>query len=98
DAHGDGAARDVFAAEEIAGGVHAGDAIERDQAGAAVAPGARLVEADVTGAADAEDLKVDPSGVADGALIRLAVLGDLFDRKRAVGEVNVAGFNIDMIE
>ena len=64
DAHRDRLARDVPLAEEVAGGVQAGDAVERDQARAAVARRAGLVEADVAGAADAQDLEVEPAGLA----------------------------------
>ena len=72
DAHRDRLPRHVLFAEEIAGGVEARDAVERDQPRAAVAAGARLVEADVAGAADAEELNIDPAGLRDLLFVLLA--------------------------
>ena len=74
DAHGQGLVRHVLLAEEAAGGVAARHRIERDQARAAVARRAGLVEADVAGAADAQDLQVDAAGPADQLLVAGAVV------------------------
>ncbi len=98
DAHGDGAAGDELFAEEIAGGVESGDAVEGDEAGAAVARGAGLVEADVTGAADAEELEVDSAGGGDGGFVLLAEGGDGFGGEGAVGDVDVLARDIDVVE
>ena len=65
DAHRDGLLRHVVFAEKAAGGVAARHRVERHQARSAVARRARLVEADVPGAADAEDLQVDAARPAD---------------------------------
>ena len=67
DAHRDRPARHVFFAKEVAGRVDPRDVVERDQARAAFAAGARLVEADVARAADAEELQVDPAGLRRSA-------------------------------
>src|SRR5262245_36650336 len=56
DTHGEGLLRDVLLAEEAAGGVPAGDRVQRHQPGPAGAGGPRLVEPDVPGPADAQDL------------------------------------------
>ena len=77
DAHRERLVRHVFLAEEAAGGVAARDRVERDQARAAVARRARLVEADVPGAADAEELQVDAAGPADLLLVAGTVILDL---------------------
>src|SRR5207248_9603436 len=60
DAHGQGLDRHVLLAEEAGGGVAAGHRVERHQPRAAGARRTWLIEADVPGAANAEDLNVDP--------------------------------------
>ena len=52
---------------------------------------ARLVEADVPGAADAQELDVDAARLRDLLFVPAAVVVDLLDRQRAVGHVHVAG-------
>jgi hypothetical protein len=52
----------------------------------------------VTGATDAEDLNVDPAGVADRRLVLAAVLFDLGVGQRAVGNVDVFFEDVDVIE
>ena len=69
DAHRQGLVRHVLLAEETAGRVAARHRVERDQARPAVAGRAGLVEADVAGAADAQDLQVDAAGPADLLLV-----------------------------
>ena len=89
DAHRQRLVRHVLLAEEAAGGVAARHRIERDQARPAVARRARLVEADVPGAADAEDLQVDAARPANLLLVAGAVVLGLVGRDRAVGNVDV---------
>src|SRR5690606_12399386 len=98
DAHGDGVAGHVGLAEEVAGGVAAGERVEGDQAGAGVAAGAGLVEADVAGAADAEDLEIEAAGVADAILVGLAAGEDFGAGHGAVGHVDVFGRHVDVVE
>src|SRR5688500_13460050 len=62
DPHRDRLAGDVLLAEEVRRAVLAGDEVEGDEAGAALQAGAGLVEADVPGAPDSEELEVDASG------------------------------------
>jgi hypothetical protein len=59
DAHRHRLARHVLLAEEVGGRVEARDVVEVDDARAALDPRARLVEADVPGLADAQQLEVD---------------------------------------
>ena len=98
DAHGDGAGGHVLDAEEVAGGVHAGELVEPDHAGPAVGRGAGLVEPDVSRAADAQELDVDAAGLLDGPLVPLAVGGDLLGGERAVGDVHVLRIDVDVVE
>jgi hypothetical protein len=65
DAHRQRVAWRAGVAAEVAGGVAARERVERDQARERVRRAARLVEADVAGAADAEDLEVDAAGGRD---------------------------------
>ncbi len=98
DAHGDGEAGDVCFAEEVGGGVKAGDAVEGDEASDGIAGAAGFVEADVAGAADAEDLEIDAAGVADGVFVGGAVVEDFVEGDGAVGEVDVVGLEVDVGE
>ena len=68
-----------------------GDPVQGDQPGAAVAAGAGLVEADVAGATDAQDLEVDPAGGRDGLLVASQNSGTSLGGDRAVGDVDVLG-------
>ena len=52
--------------------------VERDQAVRLSRAGAGLVETDVAGAADAEELQIDPAGVANRFLVFLAEGGRPF--------------------
>ena len=90
--------RHVLLAEEAAGGVAARHRVQRDQAGAAVLGGPRLVEADVAGAADAEDLHVDAAGLLDEQLVPRAVVLGLLRRRGAGGDVDVLVGDVDVVE
>ena len=57
--------------------------------------GTRLVEADLTVLADADDHEVDPRG---GALVGVAVLRDSLLGDRAVGDVYVLGQDVDVVD
>ena len=81
----------VFFAEEVAGRVLPGHRVERDHPRAAVARAARLVEADVPRAADAQNLQVDAAGLFDGLLVGVAERVDVAERNRPVGNVDVFG-------
>ena len=99
DAHRDRPPRHVLLAEEIAGGVDPRHAVERDQPRAAVAAGARLVEADVARAADAQELNIDPAGRRDLLFVPLAEVVALARRgNRAVRNVNVRRIDVDVVE
>jgi hypothetical protein len=67
----------VLLAEEIAGGVGAGDGVERHQSRAAVARTERLVEANVAVAADAQSMQVDAAGPFDRRFVLAAVSVDV---------------------
>ena len=97
-AHRDRLPGHVPLTEEIAGRVAAGHAVQRDQPGAALDGAARFVEADVTGAADAEQLQVDPARRPDLLLVGDAGGGDPLPRDGAVGKVDRGGWNIEVIE
>ena len=86
----------VLLAEKAAGGVAARHRIERDQARSAMAGRAGLVEADVAGAADAQDLQVDAARPADHLLVAGAVFLDILAGDGAVGNVDVLRRDIDV--
>ena len=60
--------------------------------------GAGLVEADVPGAADAQELNVDAARLGDLLFVPAAVVVHLLDRQRAIGHVPVAGRDVDQVE
>lgn len=98
DAHRDRPQRDVLFAEEVARRILAGDAVECDESRPAAATRARFVEADVPGAADAEELHVDTAGLLDRPLVALAPLAHRFGFDRPVGNVHVGRIDVDVIE
>ena len=85
-------------AEEITGGVAAGNAVERDQAGTALLRAARFIESDVASAADAEQLQIDPPGLADQFLIPHAKSLNIAPLERAVGNMDRLSRDVDMIK
>ena len=89
DAHRDRLVGHVLFAEEIAGRVQPRHAVQVDQPRAAVAGGAGLVEADVPGAADAQNLQVDPAGLGDRCSYAAQYSSTFV--ARAVGDVDVFG-------
>ena len=98
DTHRHRARRHILLAEEIARGVLARDAVERDQARAARARGAWLVEADVARAADAEELQVDAARGANHALVGVAHRAHFVLARGAVGDVGVRRIDVDPVE
>ncbi len=96
--HCDGLAWDVFVSKEIGCRVLPGHEIQRDQAGPALEAGARLVESDVAGAPDAENLEVDAARGPNRLLVAPAFLFDQFARSVAPGEVHVGRRDVEMGE
>ena len=81
-AHRQRGARRLLVAAEIARRIAPGERIEGDQAGGGSPGAARLVEADVPGAADAQDLEIEAAGLADQLLVAGAAGVDLRLRRR----------------
>ena len=97
-AHGEGVAWGGIDAAEVAGGVAAGEGVERDEAGERVAGTAGFVEADVTGAADAEDLKIDAAGGADRGFVGGTMGVDLVFGDGARRQVGAGRVEIDVVK
>ena len=89
DAHGERLAGDVLLAEEVGRGVLPGHQVEGDQPGAALGARAGLVEADVPGPADAEQLEVDAAGGADRLFVAAHLGLHVVARDVAAGDVHV---------
>ncbi len=98
DAHRDRVPRHVGFAEKITRRVAPGQRVERDEPRARIPAGARLVEADVPRAADAENLQVEPARGADLLLEGLAPGENIGARHGTVGHVYVFRQYINMIE
>ncbi len=97
-AHRDGLHGHVLLAEEIAGRVAPRERIERGQPRAAVGGAERLVETDVPVAADAQQLHVDAAGPGDGGLVLAAMLVEPIGRDQTVGDEDVLGADVDVVE
>ena len=97
-AHGDGLPRHIPFAKKVAGRIASCHAIQRDETRAAFQSAAWLVESDVPGAANTEQLQVDPPGFPNHFLIPNAGGSHLLARQRAVGNVNRVGRNIDVVK
>jgi hypothetical protein len=97
-AHRDGAAGNVCLAEEVAGGILSCHLVQRDQPGRAGAGRARLVEPDVSGPSDAEQLQVDAAGPREGPLVGVAKRADVIRPEGAVRDVNVGRVDVDVAE
>ena len=97
-AHRDRASRHVLVAEEVARRVDARDAVERDESRAREVVGAGLVEPDVPGAPDAEQLQVDAARLGDHLLVAPTGLRDLLRRDRAIGDVDVGRVDVHEVE
>ena len=98
DAHRDRLAGHVLLAEEVGGGVLPRHQVERDQPGPALGAGARLVEADVARAPDAEELEVDAAGGADRLLVAPDRGLGLVARQVAARDVHVGPRDVELGE
>ena len=98
DTHRDGTARDIVFAKEIACRIASRQAIERNHAGAAAAARTGFVETDVPRATYAQDLYVDATHAVDFFFVLPAAFVDIFFGQRAVGNVDVAFGNVEVIE
>ena len=96
--HRDRLARHILLAEKIRRGVFARERVERDEARARRGGGTRLVESDVPGLPDAEDLKIDAAGVGDCLLVRRTGLGQPIPHGRPVRDVHVLAFDVHVLE
>ena len=98
DAHGDRLAGHVFEAEEVAGCVRPGHAVEVDQPRSRAARRARFVEPDVPGPADAEYLEVDAAGAGDCVLVFAAEGLDIPFGNGAIRNVYVLARDVHVVE
>ena len=80
--------------EEIARGVAARQAVERDETSARVSRRTGLVITDVPGAPDSQELEIDPTGVPDCVLIVGTMLGRQLHRYCPIWDVDVARINV----
>src|SRR5688572_3808081 len=98
DAHRERLTRNVLLAEEVGRGILARDVVEMHRARPALDAGAGLVEADVPGLADAEELQVDSAGLANRFLVPQAFQLEVLERGVTARDVNVLGTDVDVRE
>ena len=96
--HGDRVARHICFAEEVAGGVAASQAVERDETCQRLRARARFVETDVPGATNAEDLNVDATSCDDRIFVSFAGFEDGFTVDQTIWHVGVFRLQVDMIK
>ena len=97
-AHGDGLHRNVLRPEEVGRRRAPRDGVEDHEPGARAGAGAGLVEADVPGLSDPQDLEVDAARVLDGMLVVAAVRLDLVPRQVAARDVHVLRIEVYVLE
>ena len=98
DAHRQGLVRHIFLAKEAAGRVAPRHGVERHQPRSAMARRPGLVEADVAGAADAQNLQVDAAAAADLLFVAQAILFGFLDGDRSIGNVDILRLDVDVVE
>ena len=98
DAHGHRLDGHVVLAEEIGSGVLAGTLVQADQPGARVRQGTGLVEPDVAGAPDAQELDADTAHGTDTFLVPGAVVLDFLRREVAQRDVDLVFGYVYMVE
>jgi hypothetical protein len=98
DPHRDRFARHVTLAEEVGGGIASRDAVEMNQPRATRLTRPRLVESDVAGLADAQQLEIDAARRDNGGFIRTALRVHLLARPRPIRDVYVRGIDIHVRE
>src|SRR5439155_2349178 len=98
DAHRQGLLGHVVFAEETAGGVTTGNGVKSNQTRPAMAGRARLIETDVAGAADTQDLQIDAAGSTNLLLISRTTVIDVSWADRAGGGLEVLRSDVDVVQ
>src|SRR5690606_354671 len=98
DAHRDRLERHVLFAAEGARRVDASDGVEDHLPRLARAAASGLIEADVSGTADAQQLQVDAAGSFDLPFVLFAERLDFVGLQVAARNVNVSLWNVHMVE
>ena len=98
DPHRDGEARDIFLPLKVARRIPAREVVEGDEARARRLGGARLIEADVAGAADSQDLQVNAPGGSHGLFITFATRKNLLHGYGPIRHVDLVGGDVDVVE
>ena len=96
--HGDGAFGNVLEPTETVSCIFSGDSVQVDQSSDAVDRRGRLVEPDVTGAADAQYLNIYSSIRFYLFLVIRTKLDDIFPADLSAGNVDIFSGDVDVIE
>ncbi len=94
--HGDRLPGDVLLAEKVGGAILSSHQVESDQPGAALDARSRLVESDVPGSPDAQQLQIDAARSADRLLVSPALRLYRFAGNVAPGDVNVGRRDVQL--
>ena len=96
--HRDGVRRNVLLAKETRGGVDPCHGIEHAQTHTTVTHAEWLVESDVPVAANSQEHDIDSTGRINFRFVLPAVGVHFFDGTRPVGNMDVRGWNVDVLE
>ena len=96
--HGDSPPGDIAFTEEIACCIHAGDAVKGDEPRATIAWRSGLIESNMTGATNAQDLQINATCVPNGLFVTSAEVCYLILRGCPIRNVNVGRIDIDVFK
>ena len=97
-AHRDRFLWNVLGAEEVGRGDASRDGVQGDEPGSGGGAGARLVESDVPGLPDAQDLEVDATDLRDRPLVLRSVRFHLGSRDVPARDVHPLGIDVHVLE
>ena len=96
--HGDSPPGDIAFTEEIACCIHAGDAVKGDEPRATIAWRAGLIESNMSGATNTQDLQINTARVPYGQFIASTKVCYLILRRCSVRKMDVGGIDINVFK
>ena len=96
--HGDSPPGDIAFTEEIACCIHAGDAVKGDESRATIAWRAGLIESNMSGATNTQDLQINAARIPYGQFIASTKVCYLILRRCSVRKMDVGGIDINVFK
>src|SRR6056297_3264299 len=98
DSHCDSSSGYILLTKKVAGGIFPGNFIKGDKPCFRIRPRTRLIEPDVSGSANTQQLDIYAACLFNAGFVLLAKSGYIFFIKRSVGDMNLILRYVDMIE